>query len=73
MYLSPISRTAILTLVCRVVASEKKNPIFNDPIAVLCLERLMSIASEEEKNRMVKWKKCMQVYKQGMQGRALRL
>jgi O-methyltransferase involved in polyketide biosynthesis len=56
MNLSPVSRTAILTLVCRVVASEKKNPIFNDPMAVLCLERLMAVTSEEEKKLIVKWK-----------------
>ena len=57
MNLSQVSQTAILTLLCRVVESEKKNPVFNDPMAVLCLERLMSISSEEEKNRIIKWKK----------------
>ena len=57
MDLSQVSRTAILTLVARVVASEKDNAIFNDPMAVLCLERLMSISSEDEKNLMIKWKK----------------
>jgi methyltransferase (TIGR00027 family) len=56
MNLSEISSTAILTLTCRVVESERKNPVFNDPIALLCLERLMSISSEQEKNRMIKWK-----------------
>jgi O-methyltransferase involved in polyketide biosynthesis len=57
MNLSEVSRTAILTLTCRVVASGKKNPVLNDPMAVLCLERLMSVSSEEEKNRILKWKK----------------
>jgi len=57
MNLSEISQTSILTLICRVVESEKKNPVFNDPMAVLCLERLMSTSSEEEKNRIIKWKK----------------
>ena len=57
MNLSEISQTSILTLICRVVESEKKNPVFNDPMAVLCLERLMSKSSEEEKNRIIKWKK----------------
>ena len=57
MNLSELSRTAILTLICRVVASEKNDPVFNDPMAVLCLERLMSIAPEEEKKRMLKWRK----------------
>jgi O-methyltransferase involved in polyketide biosynthesis len=57
MNLSEVSQTAILTLVCRAVESEKVNPIFNDPMAVLCLERLESISSQEEKNRIIKWKK----------------
>jgi O-methyltransferase involved in polyketide biosynthesis len=49
MNLSNVSRTAILTLIAHVVASEKKNNLYNDPMAVLCYERLLSIASEEEK------------------------
>jgi O-methyltransferase involved in polyketide biosynthesis len=57
MSLSEVSQTAILALICRVVESEKKNPVFNDPMAVLCLERLMSISSQEEKNRIMKWRK----------------
>jgi len=39
-----------LTLITRVVASEKDNTIFNDPMAALCLEGLISIASAEETN-----------------------
>jgi O-methyltransferase involved in polyketide biosynthesis len=57
MNLSEVSRSAILALTCRAVESERKNPVFNDPMAILCLERLMSIASEEEKKRIMKWKK----------------
>jgi len=53
MDLSQVSRTAILTLICRVVASEKENSFFNDPMAVLCLQRLISIASAEEKNWII--------------------
>ncbi len=49
MALSQVSRTAILTLICRAIEAEKNEPVFNDPMAVLCLERLMSLASEEEK------------------------
>jgi O-methyltransferase involved in polyketide biosynthesis len=49
MDISNISKTAILTLIARVVASEKQNAIYNDPMAVLCLERLTSLATEEEK------------------------
>ena len=49
MDLSQVSRTAILLLICRAVESEKNKSEFNDPMAVLCLERLMSIAAEEEK------------------------
>ncbi len=45
-----MSRTAILTLITRVVASEKDDAAFSDPMAEICLERLTSIASEEERN-----------------------
>jgi O-methyltransferase involved in polyketide biosynthesis len=48
MDLSPVSRTAILTLIARVIASEKKNAIYPDPMSILCLDRLTSLASEEE-------------------------
>jgi methyltransferase (TIGR00027 family) len=53
MNLSQVSRTAILTLIARVVASEKENAVFNDPMAVLCLEGLISVASTEEKNWII--------------------
>jgi O-methyltransferase involved in polyketide biosynthesis len=49
MNLSNVSRTAILTLIARVVASEKNNVLYNDPMAVLCYERLLAMATEEEK------------------------
>jgi O-methyltransferase involved in polyketide biosynthesis len=57
MNISNISKTAILTLIARVVASEKKNDIYNDPMAVLCLERLTSLATGEEKRWIVKEKR----------------
>jgi len=53
MDLSQVSRTAILTLITRVVASEKENAVFNDPMAGLCLERLVSLASVREKNWII--------------------
>ena len=56
MDLSPVSRSAILVLTCRAVESEKNNSVFNDPMAGLCLERLLSISSEEEKKRILRWK-----------------
>jgi methyltransferase (TIGR00027 family) len=56
MNLSEVSRTAILVLTCRAVESEKNNAVFNDPMAVLCLERLLAISSEEEKKRILRWK-----------------
>src|SRR4030042_3815505 len=68
MDLSDVSQTAILTLVCRVVASEKKNPLFSAPMAVLCLERLISVSSVEEKKLIIKWKKKYE----GMQARDAR-
>lgn len=57
MNLSEVSNSAILALTCRVVESEKKNPAFNDPMAIFCFDRLMAISSQDEKNRIMKWKK----------------
>ncbi len=49
MDLSQVSRTAILTLICHAVEAEKNKSDCKDPMAVLCLERLMSVASGEDK------------------------
>jgi methyltransferase (TIGR00027 family) len=57
MDISDVSKTAILTLISRVTKAERKNPIINDPIAVLCLEKLLAISSEEEKRWILKAKK----------------
>jgi O-methyltransferase involved in polyketide biosynthesis len=57
MNLAEVSRTAILPLLCRAIQTEMSDPTFNDPMAVLCLERLMSLSSEEEKQRILKWRK----------------
>ena len=63
MDLSQVSRTAILLLICRAVEAERNKggkehrSEFNDPMAVLCLERLMSIASEEEKRWIIRHKR----------------
>jgi O-methyltransferase involved in polyketide biosynthesis len=65
MDLSQVSRTAILLLICRAVESEKKFPGFEDSMSVLCLQRLMSIASEEDKRWISKHKRLYE----GIQGR----
>ena len=57
MNLSEVSLTAILPLLCRAIKTEMNDPAFNDPMSVLCLDRLMSIASEDEKQRILKWRK----------------
>jgi O-methyltransferase involved in polyketide biosynthesis len=57
MNISDISKTAILLLICRAVESEKWNSVFNDPMAVLSLERLISIASAEEKSWIIRKKR----------------
>ena len=57
MDLSQVSRTAILLLICRAIEAGKNQSGFNDPMAVLCLERLISIASEEEKRWIIKRKR----------------
>jgi O-methyltransferase involved in polyketide biosynthesis len=56
MNLSDVSRTAILTLLAHAVASEKQDVDFDDPMAVLCLQRLMSVASGQEK-RWITWQR----------------
>jgi O-methyltransferase involved in polyketide biosynthesis len=57
MDLSQVSRTAILLLICRAIESEKNQSVFNDPMAVLCLERLTSIASDEDKRWIIRKKR----------------
>jgi O-methyltransferase involved in polyketide biosynthesis len=57
MDLSQVSRTAILLLICRAIEAEKNKSGFNDPMAVLCLERLMSITSEEDKRWIIRHKR----------------
>lgn len=57
MNLPDVARTAILTLICRTVEAEKKEPLINDPMAILCLEKLMTEASEEEKDWILKYKR----------------
>jgi O-methyltransferase involved in polyketide biosynthesis len=44
-------------LISRVTGAERKKPVINDPMAVLCLEKLLSIVSEEEKRWILKTKK----------------
>jgi O-methyltransferase involved in polyketide biosynthesis len=57
MDLSNISRTAILTLIARAVAAEKENDLYNDPMAVHCLERLISVASEDDRRWIIREKR----------------
>jgi O-methyltransferase involved in polyketide biosynthesis len=57
MDLSQVSRTAILLLICRAVEADNEKTAFNDPMAVLCLERLMSIASEDDKRWIIRHKR----------------
>ena len=57
MDLSQVSRTAILLLICRAIEAQRDNSGFSDPMAVLCLERLMPLASEEEKRWIIKRKR----------------
>jgi O-methyltransferase involved in polyketide biosynthesis len=57
MDLSQVSRTAILLLICRAVTSEKNKSELNDPMAVLGLERLMAIASQEDQRWITRQKR----------------
>jgi O-methyltransferase involved in polyketide biosynthesis len=56
MNLSPVSRTGILLLICRAVLAEQAGSEFSDPMAVLCLERLLSLASAEDRRWLLRRK-----------------
>jgi methyltransferase (TIGR00027 family) len=49
MRLSDVSRTAIATLRSRAIESARPEPLIHDPVAVLCLERLRALATDDEK------------------------
>jgi O-methyltransferase involved in polyketide biosynthesis len=49
MNLSDVSRTAILTLICRALGSQRPEPLISDPMAVICLENLLSGVSSHER------------------------
>lgn len=49
MKLTDVSKTALITLRSHVIEAHKKNPIINDPMATYCLDKLVSLASEDER------------------------
>ncbi len=57
MDLTQISRTAILTLICRASASGKNPAEFSDPMAELCVEQLVSSASGEDRRWLMREKR----------------
>jgi O-methyltransferase involved in polyketide biosynthesis len=57
MNISDVSKTAVLTLISRVTAAERKTPAIDDPVAVLCLENLLSLATDEEKRWILRVRK----------------
>lgn len=57
MDLSQVSRTAILLLICRAIEAENPKSGYNDPMAGLCLERLISIVSEEDRRWILRKKR----------------
>ena len=57
MNLSQISRTPILTLVVRVIVSEKKKALVDDPMAALCLERLIAPGSDGYRHLIMREKR----------------
>ena len=57
MDLSQVSQTALLLLICRAVESQKNAAEYNDPMAVVCLERLLRVASEEDRRWISKHKR----------------
>jgi len=57
MDLSQVSRTAILLLICRAVESEKNKTEYYDPMAVFCMDRLMALATEEDRRWIIRHKR----------------
>jgi O-methyltransferase involved in polyketide biosynthesis len=49
MELTDVSKTAIVALRSHVLESQEDRPIINDPMAEYCLDKLVSLASEDEK------------------------
>ncbi|MBN2482264.1 MAG: class I SAM-dependent methyltransferase [Bacteroidales bacterium] len=50
MILTDVSKTAVATLRCHVLESRKKKPIIKDPMAEYCLDKLSSLASDEDRS-----------------------
>jgi O-methyltransferase involved in polyketide biosynthesis len=65
MDLSPVSRTAILLLICRAVAAERDRSAFADPMAELCLDRLLACSSARDRQWIDRHKRLYA----GIQGR----
>jgi O-methyltransferase involved in polyketide biosynthesis len=65
MDLSQVSRTAVLLLICRAVESARNKAEFDDPMAVICLERLMSAVSEEDRRWIARHKRLYEGIKAG--------
>jgi O-methyltransferase involved in polyketide biosynthesis len=65
MDLTQVSRTAVLLLICRAVESARNKAEFDDPMAVLCLERLMSAVSEEDRRWIARHKRIYEGIKAG--------
>lgn len=60
MDLSQVSRTAISTLIGRVVESGRENAVFHDPMAAVCLERLLVAASVDEERLILRQKRLLE-------------
>jgi O-methyltransferase involved in polyketide biosynthesis len=65
MDLTQVSRTAVLLLICRAVESARNKAEFDDPMAVVCLDRLMSAVSGEDKRWIARHKRLYEVIKAG--------
>ncbi|HEX3045472.1 MAG TPA: class I SAM-dependent methyltransferase [Bacillota bacterium] len=52
MKLTDVSKTAIVTLRCHVIESQKTNPLIKDPMAEYCLNRFVSLVSQTEPDQV---------------------
>lgn len=56
MELTDVSKTAFVTLRSHVIESQNRNPIIKDSMAVYCLDKLISLATENENRLLFKRK-----------------
>jgi methyltransferase (TIGR00027 family) len=66
MNLSAMSRTAIFTLICRVIAASQKPPLITDPVALVCYDQLIKSISKKEQKDLLKYRRRLETFGKGV-------